>query len=548
MESAWSSLSVAGFMPHGGCYLWRSDVLWLHVASDTLTGLAYYSIPIALLVFLKRREDVIYHWMFLLFAAFIFACGTTHLFGVWNVWNADYYTEGAVKAVTAAVSVLTAILLWPLIPRAVALPSPRQLRESNEKLAAEVERREYVEQELRRHQDTLEQRVGERTRELEELNRQLEREVAERRAAEARFRQLFEASPDGLLEVAPDGSVLLANPEAERIFGYDNGELIGLGVESLLPRELRERHEDYRRSYTENPETRPMGQGRDLRGLRSDGREVPLVIGLSPITEGEDAGSVLASIIDISERKRLEERLATNNQALRRSNAELEQFAFIASHDLREPLRKILSFSRLLVSGRYGEFNDKGNEFVGYIMDAAERMEALLDSLLRYSRVTSKAAPFEPVHLDEVLRAVHSDLQLRLEDHAATLEWSALPTVDADPAQMRQLFQNLVGNSLKYARSETPPRITIKGETDPSGRCQLTVTDNGIGFDMAYADQIFEVFKRLHGRGTYEGTGMGLAICRKIVERHHGTISAESAPGEGTTFHILLPMKQGESQ
>lgn len=546
MAGDWFSASVAGFMPHGGCYLWRPDVLWLHVVSDTLTGLAYYSIPVALLVFLRRREDVVYHWMFLLFAAFIFACGTTHLFSVWNVWNAHYYTEGAVKGATAAVSVLTAILLWPLIPRAVALPSPGQLRESNTRLAAEVQRREAVERELREHQDTLEQRVEERTRALEDLNHTLEREVRERRAAEARFRQLFQASPDGMIEADAEGVVQLANPEAERIFGYDSDELIGRSVESLIPAGSREQHVEFRRSYARNPEARPMGQGRDLRGLRRDGREVPLVIGLSPITDGEDAGSVLASIIDISERKRLEQRLAANNQALRRSNAELEQFAFIASHDLREPLRKIQSFSNLLASGRYGRFDEQGNEFIGYITSAAERMEALLDSLLRYSRITSKAAPFEWLSLDDVLRAVQADLQLRLEERGAILEWASLPEIEADTAQMRQLVQNLVGNSLKYAREDLPPRIRISGEIGDDGLCRLTLSDNGIGFDRSYAEQIFEVFKRLHGRGVYEGTGMGLAICRKIVERHGGHIEADSAPGQGATFHITLPVTQGD--
>jgi light-regulated signal transduction histidine kinase (bacteriophytochrome) len=255
---------------------------------------------------------------------------------------------------------------------------------------------------------------------------------------------------------------------------------------------------------------------------------------------------VLASSIDITTRKRLEERLTANNNALRRSNAELEQFAFIASHDLREPLRKVLSFSRLLQSGRYGDFDDKGNEFIGYIMEAAERMEALLDSLLRYSRVTSRAAPFESVDLETVLEAVQSDLQLSLEEHGASMEWSSLPRIEADPAQMRQLFQNLIANSLKYARDDTPPHITISAGYDRPDRCHIQVKDNGIGFDMAYAEQIFEVFKRLHGRDAYAGTGMGLAICRKIVERHNGTIHAESVPGKGTTFHITLPSAQGE--
>jgi light-regulated signal transduction histidine kinase (bacteriophytochrome) len=227
---------------------------------------------------------------------------------------------------------------------------------------------------------------------------------------------------------------------------------------------------------------------------------------------------------------------------LARSNAELEQFAYVASHDLQEPLRKIQAFGDRLKS-KYGEaLGERGGEYLQRMQNAAKRMQTLINDLLVFSRVTTKGQPFIPVDLAQVAREVVSDLDVCIERVGGHVELGDLPNTHADPLQMRQLLQNLISNGLKFHKEGTPT-VKVYGQL-LDGMCRLTVEDNGIGFDEKYLDRIFTIFQRLHGRSEYEGTGVGLAICRKIVERHGGTIAAKSAPGQGATFIVTLPVKQ----
>jgi light-regulated signal transduction histidine kinase (bacteriophytochrome) len=241
---------------------------------------------------------------------------------------------------------------------------------------------------------------------------------------------------------------------------------------------------------------------------------------------------------------------------LARSNGELEQFAYVASHDLQEPLRKIQAFSSRL-RDRWGEqLGEQGADYLNRVENAAARMQILIEDLLSYSRVTSKAKPFVPVELGEVVVGVLSDLEARIERLNAKVEVGELPQVAADPTQMRQLLQNLIGNALKFHRKDSTPVVRIRAEmpsetssgSEPAadGVCQLFVEDNGIGFEPKHAVKIFQVFQRLHSRQEYQGSGIGLAVCKKIVDRHGGTIEARSAPGEGATFVVSLPLKQVE--
>lgn len=241
--------------------------------------------------------------------------------------------------------------------------------------------------------------------------------------------------------------------------------------------------------------------------------------------------------------------LNSANDSLRRSNRELEQFASVASHDLQEPLRKIQAFGDRLQSKCAAELGEQGRDYLSRMQASATRMRSLIDALLTFSRITTKAQPFEPVDLAETAREVVSDLEDRVLRSGGQVELGTLPSVEADPAQMRQLLQNLIGNGLKFSRPNVPPRVEVKSRMLPqvdgeTPRCEIWVRDNGIGFEVVYLDRIFELFQRLHGRQEYEGTGMGLAICRKIVERHSGTITARSAPDEGATFVVTMPLRQ----
>jgi PAS domain S-box-containing protein len=253
---------------------------------------------------------------------------------------------------------------------------------------------------------------------------------------------------------------------------------------------------------------------------------------------------------DITARKRAEETVARSMVELKRSNTELQDFAYVASHDLQEPLRKIQAFGERLHSKCAAELGPQGQDYLRRMEDAARRMALLIEDLLSYSRVTTQARRFEPVDLDEVAREVIKDLETRLQQTQGRVEVHGLPVLDADPTQMRQLLQNLLGNALKFHRPDAPPvvkvyRVEAVETPGLDGQvCQIAVEDNGIGFDEKYLDRIFTIFQRLHERGAYEGSGIGLAICRKIALRHDGSLTARSSPGAGATFIVTLPLHQ----
>lgn len=228
---------------------------------------------------------------------------------------------------------------------------------------------------------------------------------------------------------------------------------------------------------------------------------------------------------------------------LARSNAELEQFASIASHDLQEPLRKVQTFAAHLSATEKDRLSEEGQDFLQRMNTAAGRMRTLIDDLLMFSRVSTKGRPFVPVDLGDVVAQVLVDLEISIQESDAKLTIGPLPTVAADPVQMRQLLQNLLGNALKFRRPDVAPEITLRA-TVADGIADLEITDNGLGFEPQYATRIFRAFERLHGASAYPGTGIGLALCRKIVDRHNGTIAATSTLGEGATFTIRLPVEQ----
>jgi PAS domain S-box-containing protein len=356
-------------------------------------------------------------------------------------------------------------------------------------------------------------------------------------ASEAKFRGLLESAPDAMVIVDAAGQIVLVNHGAEELFGFRPDDLIGQPIEILLPRSARARHVRHRSAFLSDPRARRMGVGTELSAVTADGGEVPVEIFLSPFDTAEGP-LVSASIRDISGRQEVERRLARAAD-LERSNADLEAFAYMASHDLQEPLRKVTQFCQLLKQ-EYGGRHEMADTYMDFAIDGASRMQQLINDLLELSRVGLSEVVREWVDMHVVVTKALEILREHLEETGAVVEIGDMPRVFAAPSSLVQLYQNLIGNALKFRDPARLPVIRIGGERN-GGEWRFWVTDNGIGLEPKHANRIFEAFRRLNDRSQYPGTGIGLAICRRIVERHGGRIWVESQPGAHSTFYWTIP-------
>jgi PAS domain S-box-containing protein len=369
---------------------------------------------------------------------------------------------------------------------------------------------------------------------------------AERHLAqmESRYRGLLEAAPDAIVVVNPAGKIVLFNVQAEKQFGYIRDELVGQEVTNIIPEGFAERLiADGNRSASEAL-TQQIGAGIELSGRRKDGTEFPIEIMLSPL-ESTDGVLVTAAIRDITERRRSEEHLVKTVWELKRSNDELQQFAYVSSHDLQEPLRMVSSYTQLLAKRYKGRLDSDADEFIAFAVDGCNRMQGLIQDLLAYSRAGTSERELRKVPSESALRKALTNLRIMIKQSGAVVTHDALPTVRADETQLTQVFQNLVGNAIKYRRAEDP-RVHVSAARNGGNEWTFSVGDNGLGIDPQYFERIFVLFQRLHGRDEFEGTGIGLAICKKIVERQGGRIWVESQPEKGSTFYFALPEIEGE--
>lgn len=359
---------------------------------------------------------------------------------------------------------------------------------------------------------------------------------------------LFTHATEGIIIFDQTGKIEMLNPEAEKQFGYDKQELAGKNMEALIP--------GYLKSIKENngviASIFPPGAMTtrvECTAIQKNGNKFPVEISLSSYLLG-DVRFVVAFIMNITARKKQEEELKRSHEELRQyahvlkeTNAELENFAYISSHDLQEPLRKIQSFGDRLHSKDADKLSEDGKDYLARMLNASARMQKLINDLLSFSRLTSRSQSFSEVDLNKVAVEVMSDLEVAIENSHALIKLEQLPRVNGDPTQMRQLFQNLIGNALKFKKENEDPVIHISARNIKvleRNFIGLEFEDNGIGFDEKYTDKIFGIFQRLDG-SRFEGSGIGLAICKKIASRHNGTISASSRAGEGSVFKVLLP-------
>ncbi len=376
------------------------------------------------------------------------------------------------------------------------------------------------------------------------------RDISVRKAAEVhlaqmedRYRGLLEAAPDAMVVVNTTGEIVLLNVQAEKQFGYRRDELLGQPVTNIIPEGFAERliADDLRSA--EDALAQQIGTGIELIAQRKDGSAFPIEIMLSPLRSAEGT-LVTAAIRDISVRKKAAADLLQKVQELNRSNEELGQFAYIASHDLQEPLRMVASYTQLLSRRYKGKLDADADEFIAYAVDGASRMQRLIQDLLAFSRVGSKGKKLQNTSSEDALKIALANLREAIDESGALVTHDPLPMVMADEIQLTQLFQNLVGNAIKY-HDDKVPNVHITAARNEGPQWLFSVQDDGLGIDAQYFDKIFGMFQRLHKRDEFAGTGIGLAICKKIVERHGGNISVESQPGRGSTFHFSLDESRG---
>jgi PAS domain S-box-containing protein len=358
------------------------------------------------------------------------------------------------------------------------------------------------------------------------------------RESEARTAAILETAVEAIITIDEADIVESLNPAAERLFGYRAEEVLGRNLELLLPRAgPRKDQQSVPAGHAPEP-TASNGSSVEVVGRKRDGSLFPAELSTSEVRFRQRR--VFTKFVrDISERKRAELELAQKARDLTRSNIELEQFAYVASHDMQEPLRMMSSFTQLLARRYADKLDATAREFMSFIVDGASRMQRLIDDLLLYSRVGTRAARFELIDCDAVIEQALANLKPSIDETGAVVTRDRLPLVVADAVQIGQLFQNLIGNAIKY-HAAAPPRIHVAGRRE-GGDWVLSVRDNGIGIDPKHWQRIFVVFQRLHTRDEYPGTGIGLAICKKIVERHGGRIWLESEPGRGSCFFFAIP-------
>jgi PAS domain S-box-containing protein len=363
-------------------------------------------------------------------------------------------------------------------------------------------------------------------------------DLSAREELRMQYRNLLDASLDAMVVVNGTGAIVLVNAQTEKRFGYDVGELLGQPVTNILPVGVADQLPDYdlrgaREAIGQSTETDVPVVAR-----RKDGSEFPIEIMLSPLAIAE--GIFLTAVIrDISVRNAEEANLRQKIDELNRSNEELGRYAYIASHDLQEPLRMVASYTQLLSRRYKGRLDAEADEFIAFAVDGATRMQELIEDLLAYSRVASMGTKMSDTSSEFALAQAISNLHEAISDSGALVTNDGLPRVQADGTQLVQLFQNLIGNAIKY-QGPGIPHVHVSAARVGTGSWSFAVKDNGIGIESQYLERIFDMFQRLHKRSEFSGTGMGLAICKKIVERHGGRISVQSQPGLGSTFSFGL--------
>ncbi len=540
-------LCSSDFMPHGHCYFWLPEILWLHVVSDGVIALSYFSIPVALAYFVRRKEGLVFSWILIMFATFICACGLTHLLEIWTVWDPIYRLGGVMKAFTGLVSLTTAAALWKLMPAALALPSPAELRLANDSLLRENGQRLRAEEALQHANEVLEARVRERTEELERSRASLLGDIEKRQGTERNLRET-QQQLEGMMDHSPavifiqdsEGRYLLVNRSFQRLFGITGGEARGRTAADFMPQDLaeeRSKHEAQVFATGEVIEVEERIRGVD--GLRTYASvKFPL-----PGPDGR-IYALCGIARDITEEKASAEKILAAKEEAEKASRAKSEFLSRMSHELRTPMNAILGFGQVLEMDR--TLGSSQQASVKQILSGGRHLLELINEVLDISRIEAGRMEVnsETVDAAALLReCVHLMKPLAgnrgIEIHLGRGLKSAL-LVQADRQRLKQVALNLLSNAIKYNHERGS--VDLTAETPEPGRVRLYFKDTGRGISEADQERLFVPFERLAAQSEVEGAGLGLSLSRCLVELMGGRLDMESSVGEGARFWVDLPV------
>lgn len=560
MAELWTNfLSAGSFIPHGHCYLWQPNLVWLHIISDGLIALAYYSIPIALFYFVQKRQDLPFYWIFLLFSAFIVACGTTHIMEIWTLWHPTYWLSGSIKVVTAAISLLTAIEMVPLVPQALALPSPEQLKQANAQLQTQIAERLRVEAELRKYQNHLEELVAVRTNEITKSNEQLAQEITERqrilevlRQSEERYRYLAEAIPQLVWTTDANGECNYFNQNWCDYTGLTLEQSLGSGwLAALHPDDIQHAYEVWLNAVTSG--TLYENEYRFKRAVDNAYRW-QLARGFPLKDEQGRVVQWFGTCTDIHEQKQIQQeraRLLELEQTARAkaetANRIKDEFIAVLSHELRTPLNAILGWSKLLQQHSFDQAQI--SQALATIERNAKLQVQLVEDLLDISRIAQGKLTLNITHvnLESTITAALETMHLAAASKSIKTNIVFAPDVGqvmGDSTRLQQVVWNLLSNAVKFTPGGGKVEVRLERLGDYA---QIIVSDTGKGISADFLPYAFDYFRQADSSSTrkFGGLGLGLAIVRNIVEMHGGTITATSpGEGQGATFTVRLPLIQ----
>lgn len=515
--------------PRWHCGNWTDFHGWLYIISDLLIWSAYFAIPLAILKYISKRGDAKFVRAYFLFAAFILACGSTHLLDAITFWFPAYRLNALVRLVTGIVSWVTVFHIIRIMPVASSLRTHAELEK-------EIAEKEKAEESLRWSNTQL--------------------NVAQ------------EIARIGHWEWDVQANKVVWSRGLHSIYGVKDG--VGLSYEKYLDRIHPDDKDFVNDKIQQAYQTKVFPDF--IHRIRTPEGVEKIIHSRGEIITNE-AGQVVKMIgtgQDITEQQKVQQRMVERTHELENTNAELQKFAYVASHDLQEPLRKIMTFASLLEREATKDISGSGKMYLEKIVQSAGRMQRLIDDILQFSSLKASKNDYQLTDLNLIIKQVLSDMEVKIEDTKASIQVDKLPIIEAISSQMGQLFQNLLSNALKFRKETGAPLVQIKSSLLPAEQLtnygwtdkanisgagysynwsreqfvRIEIKDNGIGFDESYAEKIFEIFQRLHTSRVYEGTGIGLAICKKIVDNHRGMIAAEGKPGNGASFTIILPLSQ----